>query len=164
MVDKKKSSDQNTTTKTVNTPDEQNLSDKTHAQLKRETRARLRHLDSESAAELLDEVRRPVGGTIHNFADFLREHAIVGLAVGFVLGAQVQALANQLIKSFLDPMLLLLTGDDLTSRQFVLTFNGNKQAFHWGMFVSALIDFLLVVGVLYVIIKVLKLEKLDKKS
>ncbi len=164
MVDKKVSAEEKTTVKTVNTLDEQNLADKTHAQLKRETRARLRHLDSESAAELLDEVvRRPVGGTIHGFAEFLRTHAVVGLAVGFVLGAQVQVLANQLIDSFLKPILQLLSGEDLMKRYTAVHFNGNTAYFHWGSFIYALIDFLFVVGVLYVIIKVLKLEKLEKK-
>ena len=165
MVDEKKTTDEVEESRTINTPDEHNLSDKTHAQLKRETRARLRHLDAESANELLNEVvRRPVGGSIHGFAEFLRAHAIVGLAVGFVLGAQVQLLANQLIDSFLDPFLKLLTGSGLKNRFFVMHFNGNVSVFHWGSFVFSLIDFLFVIGVLYVIIKVLKLEKLDKKS
>lgn len=141
---------------------EKPLAEKSHAELERETRARLKHLDSDSAAKLLDEVvRRPV----HGFANFLRAHAIVGLAIGFVLGTQVTLLATSLINSFLSPFLQLLTGKQgLKAQTFTLHFNGNSAVFHWGSFVFALIDFLFVVAVLYVIIKVLRLEKLDKES
>src|SRR5882672_2622074 len=39
---------------------------------------------------------------VSGFAEFLREQSVVGLAIGLVIGAQVKALADQLIASFIN--------------------------------------------------------------
>src|SRR5579863_4219878 len=87
----------------------QPLSQKSPEQLKREARARLRHLDSATASELLNE---SLGKQVGGFVNFLREHAIVGLAVGFVLATQVQSVVKQLINSFIEPLFQLITGNE----------------------------------------------------
>lgn len=96
------------------------------------------------------------------FVEWLRKNAVVGLAVGFVVGAQVQVLARQLIDSFINPLFILLFGQALTSRSFTVTFNGRTAVFTWGTFAYGLLSFLFVLLAIYVIIKVLKLDKLDK--
>jgi hypothetical protein len=53
-------------------------------------------------------VMQPPGVT--GFIDFLREHAIVALAVGFVIGTQVQSVVKQLVASFISPAFSLLFG------------------------------------------------------
>lgn len=107
-----------------------------------------------------DLITQPVGG----FTDFLREKAIVGLAVGFVLGTQVQTVVKQLISSFIDPLFqLLLPGEKtLSSRTFTLHFNGRHADFGWGAIVYALLDFLFIAAAIYAIIKIFQLDKLDK--
>jgi len=107
-----------------------------------------------------DLITQPVGG----FADFLREKAIVGLAVGFVLGTQVQTVVKQLISSFIDPLFqLLLPGEKtLSSRTFTLHFDGRHADFGWGAIIYALLDFLFVAAAIYMIIRIFKLDKLDK--
>lgn len=105
-----------------------------------------------------DLVREHVGG----FVDFLREHAIVGLAVGFVVGTQVQSVVKQLISSFIDPLSKLFIGNQLSAQTVAVHWHGNTADFGWGAFVYVLIDFLLVVGVIYALIKIFKLDKLDK--
>jgi large-conductance mechanosensitive channel len=99
-----------------------------------------------------------VGG----FIDFLREHAIVGLAVGFVIGTQVQTVVKQLVASFINPAFLLLFGNNLTSETFTWHFHNRHAEFGWGAFVYGLLDFIFVLLVIYAIIKIFKLEKLDK--
>lgn len=96
------------------------------------------------------------------FVEWLRKNAVVGLAVGFVVGAQVQLLARQLIDSFINPLFLLLFGQTLTSRSFTLTFHGRTAVFTWGAFAYGLLSFLFVLLAIYVILKILKLDKLDK--
>src|SRR4051812_35701785 len=64
-----------------------------------------------------DVVREQVSG----FIDFIREHAIVGVAIGFVVGTQAQAVVKQLIDSFITPGLnLLIGGASLDKRAFHL--------------------------------------------
>src|SRR4051812_859127 len=78
-----------------------------------------------------------VGG----FINFLREYAVVGVAIGFVIGIQAQALMKSLIDSFINPAFSLFFGDKLSQRTFVLHFHGHQGTFSWGAFVYALINF-----------------------
>lgn len=105
-----------------------------------------------------DLVREQVGG----FLRFLREHAVVGVAIGFIIGLQAQTLVKQLVTSFITPMLNLLVGKNLQHKQLVLH-RSNPVVFAWGEFVYTLADFLVVLLVIYLIVKFLRLDKLDKK-
>jgi large-conductance mechanosensitive channel len=101
---------------------------------------------------------------VHNFLDFLREHAVVGLIIGFVLGTQVQSLVKQLVQSFLDPLTQLLFGTALSDRTFVLHFHGRAANFAWGAMVYALVIFLFVLITMYVIIRLLNLDELEEEK
>lgn len=107
-------------------------------------------------------VRRPVSG----FVEFLRERAVVGLAVGFVLGTQIQTVVKQFISSFVDPLFQLLFAGNkaLSLRTFTLHFDGRHANFGWGAVVYALLDFLFVAATIYAVIKIFQLDKLDKKK
>ena len=108
-----------------------------------------------------EQQKRP--SPVSGFTDFLRQNAIVGLAVGFVIGTQVQTLVKQLIASFIDPLTALLFGGvALSSRIFTLHLGRQSANFGWGALVYALIDFLFVLAVIYGIIKLFQLDKLDK--
>lgn len=138
------------------------LSKKTDVELKREARARLKRMDPVTAAGLVNEVvGKPVGG----FVNFLREHAIVGLAVGFMLGTQVQTVVRAFIAGFIDPLFLLAFpgNKSLSDRTFTLHFDGRHADFGWGALVYALLDFLVVAGAIYMVIRIFQLDKLDKK-
>jgi large-conductance mechanosensitive channel len=104
-------------------------------------------------------VKEKVGG----FVGFLREKAVVGLAVGFVVATQVQGVVKKLIEGFIDPAFkLFFGGDSLSSRTFTLHFHNRHADFGWGGAVYALLDFLFVIAAIYAIIKLFKLDKLDK--
>jgi large-conductance mechanosensitive channel len=101
----------------------------------------------------------PVGG----FVAFLREHAIVGLAVGFAIATQLQAVVKQLIASFINPLYgLLFNGQQLSTLTVTLHWHGRQEQFGWGEFVYTLVDFLFVLAIIYFAIKVFHLDNLDK--
>ncbi|MGH7193119.1 MAG: MscL family protein [Candidatus Saccharimonadales bacterium] len=95
------------------------------------------------------------------FMEFLREHAVVALAIGFVIATQIQALAKQLIASFVDPAFKLLFGEKLSQKTFTLHFHGRAANFGWGSFIYAVLDVLFVLLSIYVVVKLFKLEKLE---
>jgi large-conductance mechanosensitive channel len=103
---------------------------------------------------------KPVSG----FVDFIREHAIVGLAIGFVLGTQVQTVVKQIISSFIDPLFVLIFPGNkaLSARTFTLHLDGRSANFGWGAVVFALLDFIFIAFAVYAIIKLFNLDKLDK--
>jgi large-conductance mechanosensitive channel len=96
------------------------------------------------------------------FVSFLRQYAVVGLAVGFVVGAQAQALMRSLLDSFINPLFLLLGGTALSKRVVTLHWHDRSAAFAWGAFVYSLLNFLFVLAAIYVIIKFLSLDKFDE--
>lgn len=96
------------------------------------------------------------------FVDFLREHAVVALALGFVIATQIQSLAKQLIASFIDPMFTLLFGKSLSARTFTLHFHHHAANFGWGTFVYTVLDVFFVLLSIYVVVKLFGLDKLDK--
>lgn len=100
-----------------------------------------------------DAVRQQVGGFVH----FLREKAVVGLAVGFIVGQQAQGLIKQLVDSFINPWLNIIVGSKLQDRHAVVA----GETFAWGKFVYVFVNFLLVLFAIYFIIKFFKLDKLD---
>lgn len=115
---------------------------------------------SDVAVVVAQEIN-PVSG----FLNFLREYAIVSLAVGFALASQVQALVKQLIASFIDPLYaLLFSGKKLSAMDFTLHWHGRVQDFAWGGVVYALIDLIFVLGVIYLLVKLFGLDRLQKPA
>lgn len=111
-----------------------------------------------STATLVVHEINPVSG----FVGFLREHAVVGLAIGFVIGTQAQTLVKQLVSSFIDPAFNLVFGQALAQRTFQWHFRGRVADFPWGAFVHTLLNFIFVLAAIYAIVKLFKLDKLDK--
>lgn len=109
------------------------------------------------AVVLVHEIN-PVGG----FIGFLREHAVVGLAIGFVVGLQAQELVKLLVGSFINPAFQLFFGQALSQRTIVLTWHDRAATFGWGGFAYGLLNFLFVLLAIYAIVKFFNLDKLDK--
>ena len=99
------------------------------------------------------------------FVNFLREHAVVGLAVGFAIATQAQALIKSLIEHVINPLYgVLFNTKDLDKQSSTFTFRGNSEEILWGAVLAALINFMFVLAAIYAIIKFFKLDKLDKKK
>lgn len=107
-----------------------------------------------------DVLRNQVGG----FANFLRDYAVVGLAIGFIVGQQANAVVKQLVASFVDPWLQVLFGKDLNDRVAILHHNTTPVEVPWGTFVYTLIEFFVVLLTIYLVIKLFRLDKLQKKK
>jgi large conductance mechanosensitive channel len=108
---------------------------------------------------------RVVPKHINGFAVFLSEYGVVGLAVGFVFGAQVKAVVDQLTASFLNPIVgLILPGKgNLDQKTFTLHALGKVAVFSWGSFANTLISFIIIAALIYFVVKFFQLEKLGKK-
>jgi len=110
---------------------------------------------------LLEDPDRLVRHQVGGFIDFIREHAVVGVAIGFIVGLQAQTLIKQLVTSFVTPLLNLIVGSGLQKKEWVID-GKSSLAFAWGALVYSLIDFLFVLLFIYLIVKLFKLDKLDK--
>lgn len=102
---------------------------------------------------------------VSGFRNFIQSQGVVGLAIGLVLGVQVKAVVDQIVASFLNPVIgLILPGSGgLAEKTFVLTVGPKQAVFAYGAFISVMISFITVALLVYYGVKLLRLDKLDKK-
>lgn len=142
------------------------LDQKTDAELKREAAARLRRMNPNAAAAVVGGVKDKVGQPATGFVAFLRERAVVGLAIGFVVGVQVQAVAKSFITGFVNPLFaFLIPGNQaLSDHKWALHVSGHVVYIAWGDLIYQLLDLFFLIFIIYLVVRVLKLDRLDKKS
>lgn len=115
----------------------------------------------EKAAVVVDVVTpRAVNG----FVDFLRERAVVGLAIGVVIGTQLKVITDTLNNGFISPLFgLAFNGGELNAQTVTVTWHDRTADLAWGAVIYQVINFVFILAVFYAIIKFFKLDKLDKK-
>ncbi len=96
------------------------------------------------------------------FVEFIREQGVVGLAVGFILGGAVSKVVSALVTDIINPVISIITGAAGNLKDEVLKIGPVKIM--WGDFLNTLIDFLVISAVVYFGVKLLRLDKLDKKK
>ena len=92
---------------------------------------------------------------VAGFIEFIRERGVMGLAIGFVLGSAVQKVVTAFVNDIVNPLIGFFTGYADFSKFAV-------GPFLVGDFLTVLIDFLILALIVYLIFKMLRLERLDK--
>ena len=103
-------------------------------------------------------VREQLKGQVSGFIDFIRERGVVGLAIGFVLGGAVSKVTTSFSADVVNPSLAYLFGGTAQLSELMI---GSIAV---GKFLAATLDFLVLALTVYLIFKVLKLDRLDKKA
>ena len=96
----------------------------------------------------------PPKGLWAEFKSFLENYKVLGLAVAFIMGVYLGGLVQSLVKDLLLPAIgLAIPGlADLAT----YTVPAGNQAFGIGSFLVALITFIIVAFVIFIIVKVTK--------
>jgi large conductance mechanosensitive channel len=106
----------------------------------------------EKEATIFALPRNPWSG----FLDFIRERGVAGFAIGFILGGAAQRLVQALMDDLINPLIGSFLGPAKSLSEYAI------GPFKWGDFTSVTINFLILCFVIYIIFKLLHLEKLDK--
>lgn len=97
------------------------------------------------------------------FKEFISRGNVLNLAVGIIIGAAFTAIVNSLVGDIIMPLIALLGGKDITDWKLVLKEGVEATptnpavaeiALKYGLFLQAVINFILVAFVLFLIIKV----------
>jgi len=98
-------------------------------------------------------------GMSQEFKAFLATYKVLGLAVAFILGLYLGALVQALVKDLLLPVI----GIPLSSIGNLSTYSVifDNQTFSIGDFLIAVITFIIVALVIFLIVKVAKRYKID---
>jgi large conductance mechanosensitive channel len=98
-------------------------------------------------------------GMAAEFKSFLTEYKVLGLAVAFILGVYLGALVQALVKDLILPIIgiPLSSVGDLTTLKVPFA----NQSFGIGDFLTAVITFIIVALVIFLIVKIAKPYKID---
>ncbi len=97
---------------------------------------------------------------VKEFMDFLKKYQVIGLAVAFIIGAASTKLVTALVNDIVMPLVgVLVPGGDW--RASILEIGPVK--FMIGDFVGALIDFIIIAFLVFVIVKLLMKEDATQK-
>ncbi|MEM2974469.1 MAG: MscL family protein [Candidatus Micrarchaeia archaeon] len=100
-------------------------------------------------------------GIVSEFKEFLAEYKVMGLAVAFIMGGAITVLVQSLVNNIIMPLVTFFIPGGAWQ---TATFAVGPVIFGWGAFLSALINFLIIALVVFLIAKfVMKEEKVSKK-
>lgn len=108
-----------------------------------------------------------VGG----FVNFVREKGVIGLAVGLAIGTAATGVVTQIVTAVITPTVSLLLNyfglESLRSLNYVAKRAADGTpiiTYAFGDLIDALIKFIAVALVIYIVVMGLKLDKLDRKK
>ncbi len=107
---------------------------------------------------------------IKEFKEFALKGNVMSMAVGVIIGGAFQAIVTALTSSFINPLIALVTGGikyDEAGNPMIVggSFTINGVAFDYGAFISAIINFVIMAFILFLLIKGMnKLMDLNKKE
>lgn len=98
---------------------------------------------------------------IQEFKEFLKEYKVVGVAVAFIMAAASTDLVKSLVSNIIMPIITpFIPGGAWEQATFTL----GPIVISWGAFLAALINFLILAWVVFLIAKfILKEDKVTKK-
>ena len=100
---------------------------------------------------------------VTEFKKFIARGNVMDMAVGIIIGGAFTAIVTSLVNDILMPVLSLLTGGfDFSALCLVLGEGENAATLNYGSFIAAIINFLLISFVIFMLIK--SINKLSLKK
>ena len=91
---------------------------------------------------------------MNEFKQFISRGNVMDMAVGVIIGGAFTAIVNSLVNDIMMPLLSLLTGGFDFSKLCVVLGDGEGAAtLNYGSFMAAVINFLLIAMVIFVLVK-----------
>ena len=109
---------------------------------------------------MADEKKEEKKGLVKEFMDFLMKYQVIGLAVAFIIGAAATKMVTATVADIIMPVIaVLIPGGDW--RTSVLQLGPVKLLV--GDFVGAIIDFIIIALVVFIVVKFMMKEDTSKK-
>lgn len=112
-------------------------------------------------------------GMLKEFRDFAMKGSLVDIAVAFVLGGAFGKVVTSFTEGIISPLIGLLGGSDLSKNMFklrdaVVDASGKvtREALYlkWGDFITAIINFIIVAFVMFLVIKAINSRKKKEQA
>ncbi len=104
-------------------------------------------------------------GMVSEFKEFVTKGNMMDMATGIIIGAAVTAVVGSMVNDLIMPIIALLTGGiDFTHLSIALGDGEDAAKFGYGAFIQALINFLIIAFVIFMIIKAVNSMKKKEKQ
>ena len=91
---------------------------------------------------------------LSEFKDFIAKGNVMDMAVGIIIGAAFTAIVTSLVSDLINPIISLFTGGiDFSGLGYRLTEGEEGAIFAYGNFIMALINFLIIAWVVFMLVK-----------
>ncbi len=91
---------------------------------------------------------------LNEFRDFIAKGNVMDMAVGIIIGAAFTAIVTSLVDDLINPVLSLVTGGiDFSGLRIALGDGPEAASFNYGSFITALINFLIIAWVVFLLVK-----------
>lgn len=102
---------------------------------------------------------------VSEFVEFLKKYNAIALAVAFIIGTAATKLVTAVVNDLVMPVIgLLIPGGDWRTFAVSMTGEAGKNELKIGDFVGALIDFIIIAFVVFMIVKYVMKEKEPTKK
>ena len=99
---------------------------------------------------------------LEEFKEFALKGNVMDMAVGVIVGGAFSSIVAALTDNILNPIIACLGGTEIG---LVTPLGNSGQVINWGAFISAIINFLILAFVLFLILKAVnKMTELTKKE
>lgn len=91
---------------------------------------------------------------ISEFKEFINRGNVIDMAVGIIIGAAFTAIVTSLTDDIVNPLIKLITGGNGTDvAGLTIPVAGTEHGIDFGAFISAIINFLIVAWIVFLIVK-----------
>ena len=91
---------------------------------------------------------------IQEFREFISRGNVMDMAVGIIIGAAFTAIVTSLVEDIVNPIISLFTGGiDFSGLGLSLGAGENAAVFAYGNFIMAVINFLIIAWVVFLLVK-----------
>ena len=102
---------------------------------------------------------------IQEFRDFIAKGNVMDMAVGIIIGAAFTAIVTSLVNDLITPIISLFTGGiDFSGMGVQLTEGEEAAVFAYGNFIMALINFLIIAWVVFLLVKMVNRVKEEAET
>lgn len=107
-----------------------------------------------------------IRSSVDGFVEFVRTQGVIGLAVGLAIGTAAGDTVKKLVEGFINPVVQFIvgSGNALATATWHVEFWGRKADFAWGAALSSAITLVATALVIYWLVNIFKLDRLDKKK
>ena len=97
---------------------------------------------------------------LKEFKDFIAKGNVMDMAVGIIIGAAFTAIVTSLVDDLINPIISLFTGGlDFSGMKLALGEGADAASFNYGNFIMAVINFLIVAWVVFMLVKMVNRVK-----